>query len=282
MNANAAPLITFVGTTPNIGTTSAAFAAAFRVAEASGRAIGYLCLHLKSAKLHRYLGIAEPAVTLDKLRPELNSGSLTPDKLQRAMQPVRGMPNLHVLFGNMLRDQAEFYSPEEMEHLLRIAGQTFSMVVIDVGAYWDNAATICALREADTRVIVTTDALSHFQEDGKRWISQVSPLFGLSTDQYHTVVIYSPWSTGGYRMKDICKEMGTSKLGELRLGHSFYAQLDSGHYGQWLKEDPAGKLAMQESAERLMDRHHIRRVTPTLAVQPWYRKLLAHRNGVGS
>lgn len=282
MNAITAPLITFVGTTPNIGTTSAAFAAAFRMAEASGRQIGYLCLHLKSAKLHRYLGIVEPAVTLDKLRPELKSGSLTIDKLQRAVQPVRGMPNLHVLFGNMMRDQAEFYSPEEMEHLLQIAGQTFSMVVIDVGAYWDNAATICALREADTRVIVTTDALSHFQEDGKRWISQVSPLFGLSTEQYDTVVIYSPWSAGGYRMKDICKEMGTSKLGELRFGQQFYAQLDNGHYGQWLKEDPAGKLAMQESAEQLMDRHHIRRVTPTLAVQPWYRKLLAHRNGVGS
>ncbi|GLX66386.1 hypothetical protein [Paenibacillus glycanilyticus] len=282
MNAISAPFIAFVGTTPNIGTTATAFATAFRIAEASGRQVGYLCLHLKSAKLHRYLGIAEPAVTLDKLRPELASGSLTPDKLSRAVQTVRGMPNLHVLFGNMLRDQAEFFTPEEVEHLIRIAGQTFSIVVIDVGAYWDNAATICALRESDSRIIVTTDALSHFQEDGKRWISQVSPLFGLSTEQYDTVVIYPPWSTGGYRMKDICKEMGTAKLGEIRYGHSFYAQLDSGHYDHWLKEDPAGKTAMQESAEQLMDRHQIRRITPTIAVQPWYRKLLAHRNGASS
>lgn len=282
MNAISAPLIAFVGTTPNIGTTAAAFAAAFRIAEASGRQVGYLCMHLKSAKLHRYLGIDEPAITLDKLRPDLQSGSLTPEKLMRAVQPVRGLPNLHVLFGNLMRDQAEFYSPEEMEHLLRIAEQTFSIVIIDVGAYWDNAATICAIREAGTRIVVTTDALSHFQEDGKRWISQISPLFGITTEQYDTVVIYSPWSTGGYRMKDICKEMGTSKLGEIKLGHNFYAQLDSGQYGQWLKEDPTGRLAMQESAEQLMDRHQIRRITPALAVQPWYRKLLTHRNGVGS
>lgn len=282
MNEAASPLIAFVGTTPNIGTTSAAFASAYRIAEASGRQVCYLCLHLKSAKVHRYIGVDEPEMTLDKLRPELKSASLTSDKLLRAVHPVKGMPNLHILFGNMVRDQAEFFTPEEAEHLISVAEQSFSVVVLDVGAYWDNAATVCALRRATSRIVVTTDALTHFQEDGKRWISQISPLFGVLSNQYDTVVIYSPWSTGGYRMKEICKEMGTTRLGELRLSNSFFSQLDSGRYGQWLKEDPAGQQAMRETADQLMNRHGIRRAISVNKLQPWYRKLLAHRNGVGS
>lgn len=280
--AGSSPLIAFVGTTPNIGTTTAAFAAAYRIAEASGRQVGYLCLHLKSAKIHRYIGVDEPVVTLDKLRPELKSGSLTVDKLLRAVHTVRGMPNLHVLFGNLMRDQAEFFTPDEAEHLMNIAEQAFKVVIVDVGAYWDNAATVCALRRASTRVVVTTSALSHFQEDGRRWINQVSPLFGISSTQYDTIVIHAPWSTGGYRMKEVCKEMGTTKLGELRLSDSLFTQLDSGRYEQWLREDPIGIVAMREPANQLMNRHGIRRTVPVIKTQPWYRKLLTHRNGVGS
>ncbi|GIQ64776.1 hypothetical protein PACILC2_33440 [Paenibacillus cisolokensis] len=103
-----APLIAFVGTTPNIGVTSAAFAFAYRTAEASGKPVGFLCMNLKSAKIHRFLGMDGPSSTLDGLRPELRAGSLTPEKLLHASHRVKGMPNLHVLFGNMLRDQAEF------------------------------------------------------------------------------------------------------------------------------------------------------------------------------
>lgn len=87
MTGAMAPIAVFIGTTPNIGTTAAAFAAAYRIAEASGKPIGYLCLNLKSAKIHRYLGIDEPLVTLDKLRPELRSYTLSPEQLHE--QPIR-------------------------------------------------------------------------------------------------------------------------------------------------------------------------------------------------
>ncbi|KQN96308.1 hypothetical protein [Paenibacillus sp. Leaf72] len=272
------PLIAFVGTTPNIGTTTAAFAAAYRMAEASGLHVGYLCLHLKSAKLHRYLGIKEPQSTLDKLRPELQSGSLTPGKLKSAMHVVEGRENLRVLFGNVVRDQAEFFTPEEAEHLIHIAGQTFEVLFMDVSAYWDNAATVCALRLASTRIVVTTGALSHFQEDGRRWITQISPLFGLTADQYNTVIIEPPWGRGGYRMKDICKEMGTVKLGEMQMTKDTFIHLDSGKLGQWLGEDQAGRTAMKKPSQQLMERYGIRTIAPAFKLQPWYRKLLSHRN----
>ncbi|MFF2483273.1 hypothetical protein [Paenibacillus sp. NPDC058071] len=283
MGATAAsPLIAFIGTTPNIGTTTAAFAAAYRMAQTSGRQAIYLCLHLKSAKIHRYIGINHPAVTLDKLRPELKSGSLTAEKLQRAAHAVKELPNLHVLFGNLVRDQAEFFTPEEAAHLLDVASQAYAFVIADVGAYWDNAATVCALTRANTRIVVTTGALSHFQEDGGRWIRQVSPLFGLIPEQYDTLVLHYPWQTGGYRMKEICKEMGTGKLAELRLSDSLFTQLDSGTYGEWLKDNPAGQQAMKEAADEMLARHQIRSVYPAMKVQPWYRKLLSHRNGARS
>src|SRR5690606_27140732 len=105
----------------NIGTTVAAFAAAYRIAEQSKLPVAYLCLHLKSSKLHRYLGLDEPEQTLDKLQPELRAFSLTSRKLQQSMYKVQKLPQLSVLFGNLNRDQAEFYLPQHIEHLLSVA-----------------------------------------------------------------------------------------------------------------------------------------------------------------
>lgn len=282
MNGALAPLAVFIGTTPNIGTTTAAFATAYRMAEASGKPIGYLCLNLKSAKIHRYIGVNEPLFTLDKLRPELRSCTLTPEKLRRAAYPVPGQPNLQVLFGNLMRDQAEYFTPEEAENLLTVAEQAFVFAVMDVGAYWDNAATICSIRRAGSRVLVTTPALSHFQEDGRRWIGQVSPLFGIAPEQYDSVIINGPSRKGGYQMKHICKELGTSAFGQLQLSEPVFSQLDNGTYAEWLKADTEGRQSMREPARAMMHRHGIRSMASPVSVQPWYRKLLTHRNGTSS
>ncbi|WP_127533909.1 P-loop NTPase family protein [Paenibacillus kobensis] len=275
-----APLITFVGTTPNIGTTLAAFAAASRIAESSDATVGYLCLNLKSAKLQRYVGIDRPATGLDTIRPELRDRSLEPAKLLRTAYPIREIPGLNVLFGNMERDQAEFYTAEDIEFLLETARWTFDIVVADVGAYWDNAATVCALREASTRVLVTTGALTHFQEDWNRWIGQVSPLFGVPSTSYELLVIQTPWKNGGFHVKDICKETGLPLTGELRMTEPMLLQLDNGRYDHWLRSEE-GRSTMKPSAELWMRQYGVNKKQPKL-VQPWYRKLLAHRNGVGS
>jgi hypothetical protein len=190
--------------------------------------------------------------------------------------------NLQVLFGNLSRDQAEYFTPEEADHLLAVAEQTFAFVVIDVSAYWDNAATICSIRRASSRILVTTSALSHFQEDGRRWIQQVSPIFGVASDQYDCIVINSPWRNGGYHMKQICKEMGTSALGQFQQSEPVFSQLDSGTYAEWLNVDMEGKQAMRAPAKALMQRHGMRSMTSSISVQPWYRKLLSHRNGTSS
>ncbi|WP_259391531.1 hypothetical protein [Paenibacillus sp. 1011MAR3C5] len=281
-NNGAAPVVAFIGTTPNIGTTSAAFATAYRLAELGGIEVGYLCLNLKSAKLHRFLGEDEPDVTLDRLQPELRSASLTPDMLRSADCTVRGRANLHVLFGNLNREGAEFVGAEEIDHLLDVAEKTYGFVVLDVGAYWDNAATICSIRRADSRVLVTTPALSHFQEDGRRWVGSVSPLFQVQPNQYDCIIVHYPWRKGGYRMNDICKELGTAPMGEFKMNDSMFASLDKGGYDEWLREDPAGRTAMRKPAARLLVRHGVQGSFSSMVRQPWYRRLNVHRNGVGS
>ncbi|CAM4477677.1 P-loop NTPase family protein [Paenibacillus tarimensis] len=275
------PLVTFTGSTPSIGTTTAALAAAWRIAERSSLPVAYLCLNLKSSKLHRYLRVDKPAITLDSLRPELKAGLLTPEKLRQAVFRPAAAPNLNILFGSMMRDQAEFFSPEEIRHLLETARTVFGLIVADVNAYWDNAATVTALLEADSRILVTTTALSHFQEDTRRWLGQSSPLFGIPSEAYETVVVRPPWRNGGYTMKDIEKESGLAAIGELKLAEPFYAHLDSGSMEEWLGRHEQGKRAMQETADKLMNRHSVR-LGSHIKRQPWYRKLLDHRNGVGS
>ncbi|MFD0715959.1 hypothetical protein [Paenibacillus sp. GCM10027626] len=276
---NRASLVAFVGTTPNIGTTVAAFAAAYRIAEASSAKVGFLCLNLKSAKLHRYLHAEHAgAVTLDSLRPELTTGSLTEDKLLRSMDRVKGNETLRVLYGNVMRDQAEYYSPADIQHLLDIAVHSFDLVVADVGAYWDNAATICSLRSADSRILVTTPALTHFQEDGQRWIKQLSPMFGIEERAYKAVIIHPPWKYGGYQVKDICKELEVSYMGELKLTDTLMKQLDSGALEDWLADDEHGKQAMEAPAGQLIQQFNLRR-RPVMHIQPWYKKLLTHRGG---
>lgn len=281
MNMKLAPMTVFIGTTPNIGTTTVAFSAAMRLAEATDKPVGYLCLHLKSAKLHRFLGVDEPEMSLDKLQPELRSAAMTPGMLQRAAYALPERQNLRVLFGSMNREQAEYFTAKELDHLLDVAERTFSYVVLDVGAYWDNAATVCSIRRASARVLVTTGALSHFQEDGRRWIGEVSPLFQVQPEQYECLIVCGPRDHNAYSAAQISRELGAPCLGELRLSASLFASLDKGTLGEWLMADKAGKAAMAAPVKRLLARsgwHESAAAKP----RTWLFRRLNARGGAGS
>ncbi|MHA6480514.1 hypothetical protein ACX1C1_01035 [Paenibacillus sp. strain BS8-2] len=281
MTGFGSPMAVFVGTTPNIGTTTAAFAAAVRIAEASDKPIGYLCLHLKSAKLHRFLGVDDPEMTLDKLQPELRAGVMTPAILERATYELPEQRNLRILFGSVSREQAEYFTDKEIEHLLDVAERTFAFTVLDVGAYWDNAATVCSIRRASSRVVVTTGALSHFQEDGRRWIRELSPLFQVRLEHYECLVIRPPWRQDAYSLAQIVRELGAMSLGELRLMPSLFASLDHGMLGEWLKQDKSGQLAMAEAAGRLVARFELAGPSRK-SIRPWLFKRRLAQDGAGS
>lgn len=273
-------IIAAAGTTPNIGTTIAALAAAWRLAEQTGQQVCYACLNLKSSKVHRYLDGQVSGITLDRLRPELAAGTLTPEKLRFAAVRQKEQPALHVLAGNQLRDQAEFYTAEEIEWYLSCLRLAYPISVVDVSAYWDNAATIVAMREADSRIVVTTPALSHFQEDGRHWFVQAGTVFGIAEDSFQLVVAHHEGRRGGFAMKDIQKELRLAPIDELQLSEPLYIHMDSGNVGEWLAGDTGGRVVMERTAQYLTRKHGIRPVIQ-MQRQPWYRKLMAHRGGVG-
>ena len=211
-----AKLITFIGSTPNIGTTVSAFGTAVGLAQLTGRSIGYLCLNLKSSKIHRYLGYDAPRASLDGLRPELKAGRVDGGRLERYCLTVKGVSNLQVLPGNMQREQAEYYSLADMDCLLRAAAERFDYLIADCSAYWDNAATIAALRQAGQRMMVTTQQLGHFQEDMARWCAALAPIFGLSAAAFACVLAqYSAVPADGFDDNDVSTETGMPFMGKV-------------------------------------------------------------------
>lgn len=216
MIGNGGELIVFVGSTPNIGTTFVSFGTAVGMASRSDRTVGYLCLNLKSSKLHRYIGIDKPESSLDQLRAEILSRGLRPERLMASCETVKGLPNLRVLFGNQLREQAEYFTAEDIEHVLQTAKQTFDICIVEVNAYWDNAATLCALLQADSRILVTTPELTHFQEDTDRWLRGLCPVVGLAADSFDLVLTQcEAGGIAGIRQSDIRKETGLSLIGKV-------------------------------------------------------------------
>ncbi|WP_166245177.1 hypothetical protein [Paenibacillus turpanensis] len=233
-------LAIFIGTSPNIGTTLASFAAASRLAGRTGqRRVSYLCLNLKSSKIHHYLGMEPPAVTLDALRSELRSGSLTGEKLLQGCTslPVQGNRNLYVLFGNQNREQAEYYMPADIEHLLRCAREAFDLTIVEVNAYWDNAATICAVSEADAGFLVTTAALSDFQEDARQWFKAGTSLFGIEPNKRFKIIVNerSPQPRPvSFKPQHISKEIGLPVAAEWDWEKELGPALQRGRLLEWI------------------------------------------------
>ena len=278
------PLIAFTGSTPNIGTTVAALGTAFRLAARTGKRVGFLCLNLKSAKTHLYLGVDEPKVTLDAIRPELRAGTLTADKLRAYAQAPPRLRGVHVLFGNLPRDQAEYYEPGQIEHLLRAAREAFDATVVDTGAYWDNAATICAARLADHRFLVSTGQFAHFREDVYRWIVQIAPQFGVRPGDFHLVVLRRPGlDAEGFGLKDICRETGSAGGTELKFDTELGAYLDGGRLDEWLADErrAAAFDAVAESLRRKLGwPDGDRRADGPRVLRPWWlRRPAAKRSG---
>jgi MinD-like ATPase involved in chromosome partitioning or flagellar assembly len=209
-------LVCFLGTTPNIGTTIVSFGSAVRLAMETELSVGYLCLNLKSSKLHRYLGIDDAPFALDNLRVELKSGGLEKERLLRCCETLRGVPNLQILFGSVLREQAEYFQPEDINVLLDAALSAFDICIVEVNAYWDNAATVCCTLRSDAGVIVTSPDIAHFQEDMQRWYSTISPILGLDHDRFRLAVNYLESGTaGGIGVNNISRETKLEIVAEI-------------------------------------------------------------------
>jgi septum formation inhibitor-activating ATPase MinD len=271
-------LITFVGSTPNIGTTLTSFGTAFSLAKETSGKIGYVCLNLKSSKLHRYLGREDNVFTLDNLRAELKAQSLTAQRLLQVSDQLREAPGLYVLYGNMLREQAEFFTPSEVVHLLRVARAAFDVCIVEVNAYWDNAATVCGLLEADTRIVVTTPDIAQFQEDFSRWIRQVGVVFGLQPDGFELIAVQADRSSkqDEFTIKDIRKETQLHLIGQISRHSDALARCNQGKLLDLFEPGHAMREEVNAVSRKFIDYYQLpRRVN--LRQVTWFRKMFAGR-----
>ncbi len=209
------PIIVYCGTTPNIGTTLVSFTSAWLAAERSGWNIAYLCLNLKSSKLHRYMKRDNAEQTLDHLTPALKARTLSAEGLRSFGCRMPELPKLWFLFGNREREQAELYTPDDIQLLLELTSSHFDLTFVEVNAYWDNAATVCALQQAQQRYMVTTPNLTHFQEDFGCWYGKLSSWLQLAGDPLQLIV--TQWHPKGaaYPLGKIEKETGLTIAGSI-------------------------------------------------------------------
>jgi len=242
--------VTFLGTTPNIGTTLLSLAVSVRMAEWSGKRVAFLCLNLKSSKLHRYIGVDGQRASLDELLPDLRAESLTKEQLHSAMHRYSPNLELYVLFGNRYRETAEYYGVEELVHLIRTARQSYDYIVLDANAYWDNAGTISALLEGEGVVLTTTAALSHFQEDYQAWVGMMGEHIQLESKLlYHSVIKHRG---GLYSSRDCHQQLAGKALPDVVIPLSLYEALDRGEFKQWLQQTTEGSRWLSNYCKALL------------------------------
>lgn len=234
----ARPTVLFMGTTPNIGTTVIAYAAAKQIAMQTEQQVVYACLNLKSSKIHSYMGIRQPVVSLDEIRAEIKSRGLTNERIKQYCVRDKACPNFSVLMGNRLREQAEFYNVEDIHYLLQQLSDTFDLCIIEVSSYWDNAATVGGLLYADTKIIISTDQLAHFQEDMERWVQNGMTIFDLDKHQFDLFITQvSKTAANGYSIKDIRKESGMNVIGHVNELAQVKRMLNEGRIDELVAND---------------------------------------------
>jgi MinD-like ATPase involved in chromosome partitioning or flagellar assembly len=273
-------IVLFLGSTPNIGTTVLAFGTAWRLAATTDHRVGYLCLNLKSSKLHRYVGHDTDVPSLDRLRAELKSGYLRQERLLHYCEQVKDNPNLHVLYGNMLREQAEFFTSEEIEHLLETARSTFDVCIVDVNAYWDNAATLCGILRSDSRMLVTTGDIGHFQEDINRWLHSLGTVFGILPQSFDLILTQcDKEDQGQVGARDIRRETRMHVAAEVAYLPELRGALNRGKLGDLLKHSHELQAALAPIVNAIAVLHELR-TKPEKRRKRWLRRMLSETAAV--
>jgi hypothetical protein len=247
-------IVVFQGTTPNIGTTVVSFVAATLMAERHAGETAYVCLNLKSSKLRHYCD-AKPAVTLDSLRAELRARTLKASSLKSCCELPAPQSRLRVLYGNRLREQAEYFLPEDIRYLCELCREAFGLTVIEVNAYWDNAGTLCGMEEADHRVLVTTDRLHAFQEDFREGYSRFAAWAG-EPSSAEMVVLRKAGGRGmaAFSIKDIERCTGVPVGATMMYDDQVALWLDQGRLAEMAVQHAAVREPLRELSLSVLQR----------------------------
>ncbi|MCZ8523492.1 MULTISPECIES: AAA family ATPase [Paenibacillus] len=151
------------------GATTIAINTALALASTGRLRVGLIDGNLRNPEIRPHLNLMDRGHSQFKLRPKMQTQTLQAEDLLEGCTSYRKMPGLHILTGSPRRDTAQDLTPDMMGGLLETARQTFDITIVDVNAFPDNAATVCTVREADVRWLVTQNNYASYQTSWNEW-----------------------------------------------------------------------------------------------------------------
>lgn len=171
-------LVAFVGALPNIGLSHTVLSIA-QVLSQTLENLGVLGLNLYDEG-----PLSDTVSHLNDLKPYLSEAEFTASTLQRYVTSRQ----FSYLPGNREYLQIYYYTPEEARALLEVASHTYTLTLVDCGAYLDTAVSVEALQAADLIFLFTEDTQKSFDRLEKSY-TQVMQHLGLDPDKMATIVL---------------------------------------------------------------------------------------------
>lgn len=151
------------------GATTVAVNTALALAAGSKLKVGLVDANLRNPEIRSSLNLAGTGPNHFRLRSKLQTQSLRAEELAAACASYRNMPRLHIMPGSPRRDTASDMTPEMVAHLLDVCRQAFDITIMDLNAFPDNAATVCAVRGADHRWLVCQNNYASYKTSWGEW-----------------------------------------------------------------------------------------------------------------
>ncbi|MDQ0896214.1 MULTISPECIES: hypothetical protein [unclassified Paenibacillus] len=170
------------------GASTVAMNTALAIASKTKLRVGLIDGNLKNPSLRSHLNISDRIKSNFQIRAKLQSGTLDPSSLEAASVVHKKFSNLYVLPGSHRRETASDVTPEMIYHLMSVARQTFHITIMDVSSFADNAATICGVRYADERWLVSQPIYTSYRISWKEWLECYWRLCGLSSKDFKLVI----------------------------------------------------------------------------------------------
>src|SRR5690606_7690234 len=93
-----------------------------------------------------------------------------------------------ILTGIQRREWAEKITIEEIQHFLKIAKNSFDLVLVDIHTYPDQAATIKCVKDANERLVVVQPIITSYQSSWNDWFNSVWKHYDLAETDFHLVM----------------------------------------------------------------------------------------------
>lgn len=146
-------VICFIGTHSGVGATTITLEVAFSISSMANVSIGVLSLNSNNPGdlfIENYNGLY-----LDEIKSLLNSRLLTENQLSDNMFSYKGFK---YLAGNRDIKSRLYYTPEEVNYLIKTAKGIFDLVFVDAGCQFDNALTVQSLICSDLKMLITNQS----------------------------------------------------------------------------------------------------------------------------